>query len=236
MNKYGERAALIIPALDEEDAIGGVIAAVDRDWVEKVIVVDNGSRDQTGTRAVAAGAEVVVESRRGYGIACQTGIRAAGDADVIVIMDGDGSDDPAEIGEMLTFMHQTGADMVIGSRVLGQTEPGALTPVQAFGNTLTCTLVRWLWGVRYTDLGPFRAMRKKALDSLDMNDPDFGWNIEMQVKAAQKGLRVEEMPVTRRLRQAGKSKISGTVLGSYRAGKTILGYVFSAKLRELLPR
>lgn len=228
-----QKIAVIIPALDEEEAIGPVVGAVDRTVVDRLIVVDNGSEDQTAQRAGKAGAEVLSEPRRGYGSACLTGIAAAADADVLVFLDGDGSDDPQQIPAMLEFMHKHDAEMVIGSRVLGAAESGALTPLQSFGNALTCTLVRFFWGVRYTDLGPFRAIRRSALQRLGMTDPDFGWTIEMQVKAAQQGLKVAEMPVDYRLRRAGRSKISGTLLGSYRAGKTILSYVFRAKLREL---
>jgi glycosyltransferase involved in cell wall biosynthesis len=228
-----KKIALIIPALDEEEAIGPVVEAVDRAVVDRVIVVDNGSSDQTSKKAKEAGAEVLSQPRRGYGSACLTGIAAANDADVLVFLDGDGSDNPGQIPDMLEFMHENEADLVVGSRVLGSAEPGALTPLQAFGNTLTCNLVRFFWGVSYTDLGPFRAIDSLALARLGMHDPDFGWTIEMQVKAAQLGLRIVEMPVDYRLRSAGRSKVSGTILGSWRAGKTILAYVFGAKLREL---
>ncbi len=228
-----QKIALIIPALDEEEAIGPVVEAVDRAVVDRVIVVDNGSSDQTSKKAKAAGAEVLSQPRRGYGSACLTGIAAATEADVLVFLDGDGSDNPGQIPDMLEFMIENQADLVVGSRVLGSAEPGALTPLQTFGNALTCTLVRLFWGVSYTDLGPFRAIGGRALARLGMTDPDFGWTIEMQVKAAQLGLRIVEMPVDYRLRSAGRSKVSGTILGSWRAGKTILGYVFGAKLREL---
>jgi glycosyltransferase involved in cell wall biosynthesis len=230
---HDQKIAVIIPALDEEEAITAVVAAIDRSIVDRVIVVDNGSKDQTKKRAEKAGAEVLSEPRRGYGSACLTGIAAAKEADVLVFLDGDGSDDPNEIPAMLGFMRAKDAEMVIGSRVLGAAEPGALSPLQSFGNALTCSLVRFMWGVKYTDLGPFRAVRRPALLKLDMTDPDFGWTIEMQVKAAQQGLKVVEMPVDYRRRRAGRSKISGTLSGSYKAGKTILGYVFKAKLREL---
>jgi glycosyltransferase involved in cell wall biosynthesis len=229
---HGARTAAIIPALDEERTIGSVVAAVDRDLVDEVIVADNGSRDHTAINASAAGATVVGETRRGYGSACLAGIRAAGDAELLVFLDGDGSDDPQEIPLLLNEMHQTTADLVIGSRTIGAAEPGALTTTQRFGNALTCSLVRLLWGARYTDLGPFRAIRRAALDRLEMGDPDFGWTIEMQVKAAQQGLRVVEVPVACRLRRGGRSKVSGDIVGSLRAGQRILGYVARAKLRE----
>ncbi len=232
----GKKVVAIIPALDEEQSIGRVVSAIDRNIVDRVIVVDNGSVDDTKRRAMEAGAEVLREARRGYGSACLRGILAAKDSDIFVFLDGDGSDDPAQINTMLDFMEGRGAELVIGSRVLGSCEPGALTPIQRFGNSLTCNLVRLFWGVHFTDLGPFRAVQRQALERMDMKDPDFGWTIEMQVKAARMGLRVEEMPVTYHNRYAGKSKVSGTLLGSYRAGKTILGYVFRAKIEDLLKR
>lgn len=228
----GKRVALIIPALNEEDAIGEVLAAVDTAVVDQLVVVDNGSTDGTAGRAERSGAMVVAEAHRGYGAACLRGIAAA-DAEILVFLDGDGSDDPGEIPRLLEALIQRNADMVIGSRVLGDAEPGALTPVQRFGNALTCVLVRWFWRVNYTDLGPFRAIHRRALDALAMADRDFGWTIEMQVKAAQCGLKVVEVPVARRRRRAGVSKISGSVVGSYLAGKKILATVFRTKASEL---
>jgi hypothetical protein len=148
-------------------------------------------------------------------------------------MDGDGSDDPQEIARLLGVLLDQDVDLVIGSRVLGGADHGALTPVQSLGNALTCFLVRILWGVRYTDLGPFRAIRRGALERLEMSDPDFGWTIEMLVKAAQRGLRTAETSVRRNVRAGGTSKVSGTLMGSYRAGTRILGYVLQAKLGEL---
>lgn len=233
---HDQQVALIIPTLDEEQTIGAVVSAVDRAVVDQVLVVDNGSVDATAARAREAGATVLREPRRGYGSACLTGIAAATEADVLVFLDGDGSDDPREIPALLCALRDTGAALVIGSRTRGHAEPGALTPVQELGNWLTCTLVRWFWGVRYTDLGPFRAITRQGLERLSMADPDFGWTIEMQVKAAQQGLSVEEIPVACRTRRGGHSKVSGTLLGSYHAGRRILGYVFEAKARDLLGR
>lgn len=227
------KTALIIPALNEEQAIGPLVEAVDCQVVDQVIVADNGSTDRTTERATAAGATVVREDRQGYGSACQAGIRAAGDAELLVFLDGDGSDDPSEIPLLLLELVAGDAELVIGTRTRGRCEPGALTPVQRFGNALTCKAVRILWGTHYTDLGPFRAIRRTTLERLEMSDPDFGWTIEMQVKAAQKGLRVIEVPVSRRVRQGGESKITGTIIGSYKAGKRILSYVIQAKLREI---
>lgn len=230
------RITLIIPALNEADAIGPLLAEVDRSLVDDVVVADNGSSDGTAAVAAAQGAQVVHEARRGYGSACLRAVAEARAADVLVFMDADGSDDPREIHALLTGLEDAGADLAIGSRVLGTAEAGALTPVQKFGNALTCRLVSWFWNVRYTDLGPFRAIHKPAYDRLNMSDPDFGWTVEMQVKAAQQGMSVTEVPVSCRVRRAGQSKVSGTVLGTWRAGKRILGYVLTAKAQELRHR
>lgn len=231
--------ALVMPALDEADAIGPVLDAVDRSVVDRVVVGDNGSADATLEVARRHGAEVVVEERRGYGSACLRALAELRDLSpeaLVVFMDADGSDDPAEVERVLAPLADGVADVVIGSRVLGTREPGALTAVQRFGNWLTCSLVRLFWGVRFTDLGPFRAITKRTLDELEMRDPDYGWTIELQVKAVQRGLRVVEVPVTRRLRSAGASKVSGTIVGSFHAGRRILGYVIEAKARDLRER
>lgn len=230
------RVSLIIPALNEAENIGPLLSQVDTDLVDQIIVVDNGSTDGTGSVAAAGGATVVHEARRGYGSACLKAIHAAPAADVLVFMDGDGSDDPREIERLLTSLVQGEVDLVIGSRVRGEAERGALTAVQIFGNALTCWLVRWFWGTRYTDLGPFRAIRRAALERLVMSDPDFGWTVEMQVKAAQQRLVVAEVPVSYRRRRGGRSKVSGTVTGSFQAGRRILAYVLTAKAREWLGR
>ena len=229
----GQTVAVIIPALNEEEAIGEVIRQIDRSLVDWVVVGDNGSSDGTAEMATDAGAMVVRENRRGYGSACLKAIAAVPEAEVLVFLDADGGDDPREISLLLEALFSGETEVVIGSRVGVRAEKGSLTPIQKFGNNLTCTLVRWLWGVRYTDLGPFRTLRRSTYDQLNMQDPDFGWTIELQVKAAQAGLAVIEVPVTYRNRQAGESKVSGTILGSWRAGKRILGYVFQAKAKEL---
>ncbi|MCA9673366.1 MAG: glycosyltransferase family 2 protein [Myxococcales bacterium] len=233
-----QRVALIIPCLDEEKAIGGVVREVDRAVVDDIIVVNNGSVDRSAERAAEAGAIVLSEPHQGYGSACLLGIAEARrrGAELYVFMDGDGSDDPRQLESLLRKLDDERLDLVIGSRVLGEPEPGALTPVQLFGNSLTCQLVRLFWGVSFTDLGPFRAITAAALARLEMADPDFGWTIEMQVKAAQRGLRVGEVPMRYRVRRHGKSKVSGTLRGTYMAGKRILGYVFTAKLVEVAPR
>lgn len=232
----GRSVALVIPALDEEQAIGALLSRVDRTLVDRIVVADNGSKDATAQRAAEHGALVVREPRRGYGSACLRALRETQDIDLIVFMDADGSDDPDQIEPLLARLLDTGSDLVIGSRVLGQADRGALTPIQRYGNALACSLVRWFWGVEYTDLGPFRAIRREALERLEMSDPDFGWTIEMQVKAAQRRLRTCELPVRCHVRAAGRSKVSGTVSGVVRAGSRILGYVFEARVREWLGR
>jgi glycosyltransferase involved in cell wall biosynthesis len=228
---HDRRVALIMPALDEADAIGDVLRSVDRSVVDVLVVADNGSTDDTAAVARGAGALVVLEPRRGYGSACMRAL-ATPDVqacDLIAFMDADGSDDPREIDRVLAPLTEGKAEIVIGSRVLGESEPGALTPVQRFGNWLTCFLVRRFWNVHYTDLGPFRAATASGLRELVMSDPDFGWTIEMQVKAARRGMKVVEVPVSRRTRRGGTSKVSGDLIGSYRAGKRILGYVLAAR-------
>ncbi len=228
--------AVIIPALNEAAAIGDVIARIDRKLADWVVVGDNGSTDDTAAVARAAGALVVREDRRGYGSACLKAITLVPKADILVFLDADGGDDPSDLPLLLAALLARGTDIVIGSRLAGRAEPGSLTCVQRFGNTLTCGLVRLFWGARFTDLGPFRAIRRPVYETLQMADPDYGWTIEMQVKAAQRGLKVVEVPVSYRKRQAGQSKVSGTIIGSWRAGSRILGYVFAAKANELMTR
>jgi glycosyltransferase involved in cell wall biosynthesis len=192
-----------------------------------VIVVDNGSTDRTAQVARAHGAQVVHEPHRGYGSACLAGMAAlAPDVTVVAFMDGDGSDDPADLPRLLEPIVRGDADMVLGSRVLGERETGALTPQQRFGNALATVLLRALHGARYSDLGPFRAIRREALDRLGMRDTSFGWTVEMQIKAARHGLRVQEIPVHYRKRRAGQSKISGTLRGTISAGAKITWTIF----------
>ncbi|MCB9545015.1 MAG: glycosyltransferase [Myxococcales bacterium] len=223
----------LIPALNEEESLPGVLAGLQGRGLRRVVVVDNGSRDATADVARAGGAEVVYCARRGYGSACLRGLdHLHADApDVVVFLDADGADDPADLPAVLGPIAAGEADLVIGSRVRGQAEAGALTPVQRFGNALSCTLVRGLFGVRFTDLGPFRAITWDALQRLDMADPDFGWTVEMQAKAARRGLRCAEVPVDYRRRYAGQSKVSGTLEGSARAGAKILWTIGRERLR-----
>jgi glycosyltransferase involved in cell wall biosynthesis len=190
------------------------------------VVCDNGSRDGTAEIARKHGAVVVREPRRGYGSACLRALRALEDdpPEIVLFMDGDQSDDPADTAALLEPILAGRADLVIGSRVLGRREPGALTPQSRAGNWIATRLIAWLYGVRYTDLGPFRAIRYESLAALGMRDPDFGWTVEMQVKAARSGLRSEEVPVRYR-RRIGRSKISGTLAGATAAGVKILGTI-----------
>ncbi len=217
------KAALIIPALNEEDSIPRVLAEVPAGLFGQVLVVDNGSNDRTAALAAAQGAQVLHEPRRGYGSACLRGIAHLDPAtEVVVFLDADGSDAPAEAGRLIEPIAAGRADFVVGSRELGQREEGALTPHQRSGNRLAVWLIRLLYGFRYTDLGPFRAIRFSSLGQLGMADHNYGWTIEMQMKALQKGLRVIEAPVTCRRRFGGTSKVSGTVAGSLAAGFKIL--------------
>ena len=230
--REGRSIAVIIPALDEERAIGRVLADIPA-WVDRVIVSDNGSRDRTAEIARAAGATVVLEPEPGYGAACLAGLTQIGDADIVVFLDGDYSDHPEEMASLVDPIIGDAAELVIGSRVLGAREAGALTPQQRFGNWLATRLIRLFWGVRYTDLGPFRAIRAPALASLGMSDRTYGWTVEMQIKAAIGGLRSVEAPVRYR-RRIGVSKISGTIKGTLKAGWKILTMI--ARLAICVPR
>jgi glycosyltransferase involved in cell wall biosynthesis len=220
----------VLPARDEAPAIAGVVAglarcrdAAGRPLFAAIAVCDNGSSDDTGALAQAAGAIVVREDQAGYGIACQRAVEALGDVDVLVFVDADGSVVESQARALVEAI-VAGADLVIGSRTLGRAEAGALTLPQRFGNRLAVALIRALWGARYSDLGPFRAIRMDAYRRLAMRDVAFGWTVEMQVKAAQRRLRVREVPVDSRVR-LGRSKISGTVRGVIGAGLGILGMV-----------
>ena len=216
------RIAVLIPVFNERASLPLVVAAIPRELADEIVVVDNGSTD--GTPAIARGLPVrlVREDRRGYGSACLAGVEALvpRPPDVLVFLDGDFSDHPEELPRLLRAI-DAGADLVIGSRTLGEREPGALLPQARFGNALACQLIRLLTGHRYTDLGPFRAIRWNAYRLLEMADTNFGWTCEMQVKALRKGLRVAEVPVSYR-RRVGISKITGKVAGTLRAGGKIL--------------
>ncbi len=227
----GLHIGVVIPAFDEERAIAHVIAEIP-EWVDEVVVADNGSCDRTAEIAERAGARVVQERERGYGAACQAGIGALRTADIVVFLDGDRSDYPGEMVSLVNPIAEGRADLVIGSRVRGRPERGALTPQQRFGNWLACRLIRRLWGAAYTDLGPFRAVRCGTLQALDMTDRKYGWTVEMQIKAAKTSVRTLEMPVRYRPR-IGASKISGTLRGSIGAGIGILGLIARSALNRL---
>ena len=217
------RCALIIPALNEADSIGRLLDQVPRGLFAQIIVVDNGSQDSTAEVARAAGAEVVEEPRRGYGRACLAGLaRVLPGTSSVAFIDADLSDDPTDLEPLLHILEEGEWDLVVGSRVLGCAEPGSLTSLQRFGNWLATRLIRFLWGVSFTDLGPLRVLKRDSLRRLALRDQNFGWNVEMQAKAARLGLRVTELPVSYRRRRFGTSKISGTLLGSITAGITIL--------------
>ena len=230
----GLTVGVAVPAFDEEASIGFVVGdlrALRNDdaspVIDDIVVCDNGSRDATGTCATEAGARVVREDRKGYGSACLAAIAELRRTDVVLFTDADHAFCASQAPRLLDCVAD-GADLAIGSRALGGLEPGAMSVTQVFGNRLATALIRWLWGHRVTDLGPYRAIRTEALSALGMRDATFGWTVEMQVKAIQHGMQVDEVPVDTRLR-IGKSKISGTVRGVVGAGLGILSMI--AKLR-----
>ena len=229
------RTLVLIPAFNEARSIGRVIGDLPRDRVDEVVVVNNASTDETEANARAAGATVLREDRQGYGFACLRGLAyaaeqaAAGRApDVIVFLDGDYSDHPDEVGALLDPIVRDEADLVIGSRILGRrlgrVEAGAMLPQALVGNRVACGLMRLLWGARFTDLGPFRAIRYPALLRLGMQDETYGWTVEMQIKAVRAGLRCAEVPVSYR-RRIGVSKITGTLKGTALASAKILSTI-----------
>jgi glycosyltransferase involved in cell wall biosynthesis len=215
--------ALIIPALNEEESVGILLRGISRDVFSQIVVVDNGSRDRTGEVAAAAGAGVVSEPRRGYGQACLSGLKALEDSvTAVAFMDADLSDNPEDLERLVYCFDEDRWDLLLASRVLGNAEAGSLTALQRFGNCLSTRLIAMLWHVHFTDLGPMRIIRRSCLASINMRDRTFGWTLEMQARAAQLGLRVHEMPVRYGRRLYGRSKVSGTILGSFRAGVKIL--------------
>ncbi|MEX2263576.1 MAG: glycosyltransferase family 2 protein [Bryobacteraceae bacterium] len=219
------RAVLIIPALNEEPAIARTLDAVPRELYREIIVADNGSRDRTAEIARAHGATVVHEPDRGYGAACLRAIAAAPPGiEAVVFMDADSSDNPAEAAILLEPILSGRADLVLGSRTLGSAEKGSLQPHQKLGNLLATLLIRLIYGHRYTDLGPFRAIRAECLHRLGMRDRNYGWTVEMQIKAVQRKLRVLEVPVGYR-RRIGVSKVSGNLKASTLAGIKIIWLV-----------
>ena len=225
---------VIMPTRNEAAALPKVLSAI-LPLVAEVIVVDTASTDGTPEIAASMGARVVSEPRRGYGRACLAGIAALSPAvDTVLFMDADASDRPEDLPRLLAPIMEEGAELVIGARSL-DVERGALTPQQRFGNALACRLIRMIWGISYTDLGPFRVIRRDALDRLQMRDETWGWTVEMQVRAARLGLRVREVPVGYR-RRIGHSKISGTLMGTIKAGWKILWVIAAEALaRPSLP-
>ena len=224
---------VIMPTRNEAAALPKVLSAI-LPLVAEVIVVDTASTDGTPEIAASMGARVVSEPRRGYGRACLAGIAALSPAvDTVLFMDADASDRPEDLPRLLAPIMEEGAELVIGARSL-DVERGALTPQQRFGNALACRLIRMIWGVSYTDLGPFRVIRRDALDRLQMRDETWGWTVEMQVRAARLGLRVREVPVGYR-RRIGHSKISGTLMGTIKAGWKILWVIAAEALARPSP-
>jgi glycosyltransferase involved in cell wall biosynthesis len=212
------QVALVIPVIDEAETIGDVVRAVPRDIVGDVIVVDGGSRDDTVARARDAGARVLVEPRSGYGAACLAGARAAPAAcTVVAFIDGDGSDDPAELRHLVVPILAGEQDFVIGSRARGARDAGSMGRHQLLAGHLAGIAMRALYGIRYTDMCPLRAIRRDALEKLDMRERSYGWNLEMQMRAARAGLRVLELPVRHRNRAGGASKVAGSLKGTLKA-------------------
>ena len=226
----------MIPALNEADSIGLVLDAIPEGLVRRVVVGDNGSTDGTADVVRRHGGEVVAAPRRGYGSACLAALGAlrADPPDVVVFLDGDYSDHPEDLPDVLAPIRAGAADFVIGSRTAGRAEAGALLPQARFGNALACFLMRLLYGHRYTDLGPFRAITWSALERVGMRDPNFGWTVELQVKGLRIGLRPAEVPVRYRKR-IGVSKVTGTVKGTIGAGVKILWTIFLYTVKPVRP-
>ena len=220
---------MIIPAFNEQESIGKVVRDIPRELVSEIVVVNNSSTDRTAEEAGKEGATVLREDRKGYGFACLKGIEHAKNKtrkpDIIVFIDGDYSDHPEELPKIVAPIIEEGYDLVIGSRSLGKREKGAMTPQQVFGNWLATSLIRLFFRHKFTDLGPFRAIRFDQLIALNMKDQTYGWTVEMQLKAVKKGLKCTEVAVDYRKR-IGFSKISGTIKGTILAGYKILYTIF----------
>ena len=225
---------VIIPAFNEEKSIGLVLSDLPRE-VDEIVVIDNGSTDETAAEAKKGGATVLYEPRKGYGFACLAGIELlkakANQGDIVVFLDGDYSDYPEELTALITPILQQKALFVLGTRVTPQLEKGALTPQQRFGNELATTLMKWIYGSTFTDLGPFRAIEWKTLMQLNMNDKTYGWTVEMQLKILKKAIPYLEVPVRYRPR-IGVSKVSGTLKGTLMAGYKILSWIFIFSLKR----
>jgi glycosyltransferase involved in cell wall biosynthesis len=219
-----DKIAIVIPALNEENALRHLLLEIPPAIARWIIVADNGSTDATTTVAQAAGAIVASEPARGYGHNCLTGFKKACSlgAEIVIFMDGDGSDDPADLPMMLAPLLEERADLVIGSRVSRRSERGAIPPQARFGNWLVSHMIRILYGVRLSDIGSFRVMRCSSLEALHMNEMTFGWPVEMLVKAAKAGYRIVELPIHYRQRSHGRSKVAGTLMGSIKAAYYML--------------
>lgn len=223
---------VIIPAYNEENSVGRVIKDIPTNLVREIIVINNNSNDKTAIVAKSAGATVLDEQCQGYGFACLKGIdylkKMERKPDIVVFLDADYSDHPEELPQIVAPILESDVELVIGSRALGDKESGSMTPQQVFGNWLATKLIKWFYGVVYTDLGPFRAIKYDRLIDLNMCDQTYGWTVEMQVKAAKQGLKSIEIPVSYRVR-VGKSKISGTIKGTILAGYKIITTIFKYK-------
>jgi len=226
--------SVIIPALNEEEPIAAVVReCLTTGLPAEVIVVDNGSSDRTAERAQMAGAKVVSERAPGYGRACAAGIRALSpECDIVVFLDGDGSDCPEFMPQLVEPIQRGEQDFVIGSRTRGKREPGSMNFQQVFAGRVAGWLLRLLYGVRYSDMCPFRAIRRSALDNLGMKEPTYGWNLEMQMRAARARLRILEVPVNHRCRTGGESKVSGTLRGTFVAGFRIIATLFRVAMER----
>jgi glycosyltransferase involved in cell wall biosynthesis len=237
-------AAFIVPCLNEEANVADLVAELQRVAglpdlpvsITGIYIVDNGSIDATAARATAAGASVVSAPERGYGRACLAGAHAASTVDLLIYLDGDRSDRPDDLPLLLAPILTGEAELVIGSRIRGAFEPGSLTTPQRVGNWLATRLLRFLYGVRLTDVGPFRVIRRDALLSLGMREPTYGWPVEMIARSARRGLRIAEVPVTWRRRGGGVSKVSGDLRASIRAGFRILSTIVRSRLAPLPPK
>ncbi len=227
--KIKPHIAVIIPAFNEENSVGKVVRDIPKEWVSEIIVANNNSNDQTPINARAAGAIVVDEPIQGYGNACLKGMAYLVEhnitPDIVVYLDADYSDYPEELIDLVKPIIEDGYDMVIGSRALGDSEKSSMTPQQIFGNKLATKLIKWIYKVEFTDLGPFRAIRYDRLLEIEMKDKTYGWTVEMQVKAAKHNFKCTEIPVKYRVR-IGKSKVSGTLKGTIMAGYKIITTIF----------
>jgi glycosyltransferase involved in cell wall biosynthesis len=232
------RISVIIPALNEEQTIAEVVRGIassldSSSFIGEILAVDNGSTDNTANRAAEAGATVIHSPQRGYGRACHSGVLAANPAStVFVFLDGDGSDVSSELPALATPVLEGRYDFVIGSRIRGHREPGSLLASQVFAGWLAGVLIRLRYGVRYSDMGPFRAISRAALESLQMSEMTYGWNLEMQVKAAQQDLRIQEIAVDYRCRSGGLSKVSGNFAASLRTGMRIFAVLLRTSCRS----